>query len=104
MLFHIADRHRWMESLDAGEYTASTRGAELAEIGFIHLCTAEQLHGVAERFYRGATDLVLLHVDEARLAAPLEYEPVGGTGERFPHLYGPLNVDAVVQVDDPFAA
>lgn len=101
MIFHVADRQRWERSAAAGFYTASTLERELTDEGFIHLCTAEQLAGVAERYYRGVPDLVLLHVDEDRLGAPLVFEQLGESPEAFPHLYGPLNVDAVVRVE-PF--
>lgn len=100
MIFHIADRDRWLASQAEGRYTASTIGRELADEGFIHLSTADQVAGVQSRFYSGVTNLVLLHVDEALLTAPLVYEQVGDAPAPFPHLYGPLNVDAVVQVDD----
>ena len=104
VIFHIAQRDRWLRSLADGEYTVSTIGLELADVGFIHFCTTAQAAGVAERFYCGVTDLVLLHVDESRLTAPLTYEHVGDVPDAFPHLYGALNVDAVVHVDDPFIA
>ena len=102
VIFHIADRERWERSVPERMYTASSRGLELAEQGFIHLSTAEQLPGVASRYYAGVEDLVLLHVDPALLVAPLVYEDVPGAGT-FPHLYGPMNVDAVVLVE-PFSA
>lgn len=101
MIFHIADHDRWQESRGTGAYTASSRGLELADQGFIHLCTADQVSGVAARFYTDATNLVLLHIDEALLTAPLVYESVPGQPAPFPHLFGPLNVDAVVNVE-PF--
>ena len=103
VIYHVADRQRWERSVVDGMYTASTLGTELADEGFIHLCTLEQLAGVAERYYRGVPDLVLLHVDESRLGAPLVHEQLGEAPEAFPHLYGPLNVDAVVLVE-PFTA
>jgi uncharacterized protein (DUF952 family) len=102
MIFHIAERDRWIRSQAEGAYTASTIGRELADEGFIHLSTAAQVAGVAERFYRGVTNLVLLHIDEERLVAPLVYEQIGDAPEAFPHLYGPLNLDAVTHVDDPY--
>jgi len=102
VIFHIADRDRWQRSLAAGDYTASTIGMELADEGFIHLSTAEQVPSVAERFYRGVPNLVLLHVDERKLTAALVIEQLDGAPEPFPHLYGPLNVDAVIDVTDPF--
>jgi uncharacterized protein (DUF952 family) len=96
MLFHVADRARWEASVAAGEYTQSTRGMELADAGFIHLSTQGQVDGVLQRFYDGVDDLVLLHIDESLLTWPVVFEPVGDSGEEFPHLFGPLNPDAVV--------
>jgi glutathione S-transferase len=93
VIFHVAERTRWDAAAAAGEYTESTRGRSLAEEGFVHLSTREQVAGVLERFYAEVPDLVLLHVDESRLTSPLRWE--GG----FPHLYGPLPVDAVVAVE-----
>ncbi|MBI5088178.1 MAG: DUF952 domain-containing protein [Actinobacteria bacterium] len=99
MIFHIADRDRWLASQAEGRYTASTIGLELADEGFIHLSTDAQVPGVIERYYRGVPNLVLLHIDESLLTAPLVYEQLGGATEPFPHLYGPLNVDAVTEVE-----
>jgi uncharacterized protein (DUF952 family) len=102
VIFHIADRDRWRRSVATGDYTASTVGMELADQGFIHLSTAAQVPGVMDRFYQGVGNLVLLHVDETRLSAELVFEQLDGAPEPFPHLYGPLNCDAVVDVTDPF--
>ncbi len=100
VLFHIADRTRWELSKVEGAYSASSRGKDFADEGFIHLSTAEQWGGVLDRFYVGATDLVLLHIEETLLSAPLVYEQLGDAAEEeFPHLYGLLNPDAVVHVD-----
>ena len=98
MLFHVADRSRWEASAAAGEYTQSTRGMELDDVGFIHLSTEAQVAGVLTRFYAGVTDLVLLHIDESLLTSPVVFEDVPGTDEQFPHLYGPLNPDAVTSI------
>ncbi len=98
MIFHISDRAEWERAVPAGRYTGSTRGLDLAEVGFIHLSSAEQYPTVLGLFYADATDLVLLHVDESKLTAELRWEDVPGADAPFPHLYGPLNVDAVVDV------
>lgn len=102
MIFHIAERDRWLAAQAEGQYTASTLGRELADEGFIHLSTLGQVAGVHDRFYQGVENLVLLHIDETLLSAPVAYEQVGDAPEPFPHLYGPLNIDAVVHVQDPF--
>ncbi len=68
---------------------------------FIHFSTRDQVVMVANAFYHGQTGLKLLAVDPERLHAPLKYEAPGDfDGQQFPHLYGPLNTDAVVNVFD----
>jgi len=94
-IYHIASRADWSAALQQGEYRVSTRGRSLEEEGFIHASTAGQVDGVANAFYADAEDLVVLLIDPERLTAPLKYDPVPGATEPFPHIYGPLNVDAV---------
>ena len=101
VIFHIAERCAWDAAVVAGEYTVSTLGRSLSDEGFIHMSTEDQVAGVADRYYSGLDDLVLLHVDELRLTERLQYDDVPGAPDPFPHLYGPLNVDAVVRVE-PF--
>ena len=99
MIFHITDATTWAESQARGSHTGSTRGIDLAEEGYIHCSTAEQWHSVVERFYVDDRDLLLLHLDERLLTSPLVYEQLPGAPESFPHVYGPLNLDAVVDVE-----
>lgn len=96
-IFHITQAAAWEAAARDGSYAADS----LASEGFIHLSTRAQLLWVAERFYKGQPGLVLLAVDPARLTAELRYEE-SEPGQRFPHLYGPLNLDAVAAVY-PFA-
>ncbi len=98
MIFHLADAAQWAQAESAGVYTGSTLGRTLAEEGFIHCSEADQWAATRTRFYAAyPADLVLLAIDEDLLGAALVRE-VGNpvTGELFPHLYGPLNLDAVV--------
>jgi uncharacterized protein (DUF952 family) len=76
----------------------STRGLSLEQVGFIHCSYADQVTHVANAFYTGVHGLLLLAIDPDRVAAPIRAEPGEGTDEQFPHIYGPLNADAVVQV------
>jgi len=88
MIYHLARVEDWDAALDAGEYRVSTLGRTLDEVGFIHASTAEQLPGVAERFYRDEPgDLVVLEIDESAL--DVRWEDIGG-GELYPHIYGPI--------------
>lgn len=94
-IFHLATAQAWSESFLTGEYRQSTLGASLDDVGFIHFSYGDQVRGVADAFYRGRADIVLLVVDPARVGAELRDEPAD-TGELFPHLYGALPVVAVV--------
>ena len=99
MIFHITDTDTWADSQRQGKHTGSTRGIDLSEEGYIHCSTADQWPGVVERFYGDATGLVLLHVDEEKLTSPLVYEQLPGAPDTFPHVYGPINLDAVVTAE-----
>ncbi len=94
MILHITHRSDWEAAQATGEYRADSLAAE----GFIHCSTVEQVLGPANEFYRGKDDLVLLVIDPARLAAELVYEDSYHIGTAFPHIYGPLNLDAVTSV------
>ena len=99
-IYHLALLADWTAAAAAGEYTISTLGRTLAEEGFIHASRSDQWRGVKERFYAGVTDpLVLLVIDPQRLEVPVLTETVPGTDETFPHIYGPINLDAVIGVE-----
>lgn len=65
--------------------------------GFIHCCTDLQLDRVKERYFKDTTGLVLFHLDESKLKAQLRFE-ISTNGEKFPHLYGPINREAIIRV------
>ncbi len=96
LLFHLASPQEWREAQEKGLY----QPASLEEEGFIHFSTATQIRAVHQKCYEGRRDLLLLVVDETRLNSPLRWEAPSGTEERFPHVYGPLNLDAVIKVID----
>lgn len=93
MIYHITSNAAWRAARAAGSYAADS----LATEGFIHFSTRDQALRVANALFQGRRDLVLLAVDPARLSAEVRYEE-SLPGEHFPHLYGPLNLDAVVAV------
>jgi len=107
MIYHIAKRGAWLEANMRGSYSPPSLAAE----GFIHCARLEQILAVADDFYRGEADLLLLIcIDEDKLTAELRWEspahpqPLSAAatlGEAtFPHLYGPINFDAIVAVFD----
>ena len=94
MIYHIVTKADWERQADAAEYEAASLQTE----GFIHLSTEDQVAGVRDRYYRDVPDLLLLHVDPNRLTHDLRYE-TATNNEHYPHLYGALNKDAVVDVE-----
>jgi glutathione S-transferase len=97
LIYHIAEAADWEQAQRDGQYTMSTRGRTLAEEGFIHASTAAQVPLVAAAYYRDAPDLVLLVIDTERVGPELRYEQVPGQPDPYPHIYGPLNLDAVLE-------
>ncbi len=93
MLLHLCTVADWATATDRGGVDP------LPEVGFVHLSTPDQVHLPAQRLFAGREDVLLLVVDETRLADPVRYEP-GVPGDpaslRFPHLYGRLPAAAVV--------
>ncbi|RZI84569.1 MAG: DUF952 domain-containing protein [Microbacterium sp.] len=99
LIYHLALVSDWEAAQAAGDYRVSSLGVTLEQEGFLHASRADQWEGVKQRYYSDVTDpLVLLVIDPARLTAPLVVEEAPGSGETFPHIYGPLNLDAVVEL------
>ena len=98
MIFHILQRADWEAALQQGRYLPASLQTE----GFIHCSTEAQLSGTLARFFAGQSGLVRLTIDEQRLAAPLQWEHPSDDRRDlvFPHVYGPLNLDAVVEVSE----
>ena len=93
-IWHLIDRESWDEARSKGEH----RPESLASEGFIH-CSRdeEQMLRVADRLYPGRDDMLVLELDAGRLEAPIKREP-SRSGEIYPHIYGPLNLEAVEKV------
>lgn len=102
MILHLTNSANWIEAQRQGFITAPSLAAE----GFIHCSTEHQMRDVANKYYRGATDMVLVHIDPATLTSPLKWEPpahIDGSPSlldepHFPHIYGVINLDAVIRV------
>jgi len=91
-IYHILPRADWKKAQKQGDY----RPVSLAAEGFIHLSTRQQVPDTLARFFGGKTGLLLLCVDVSRLKPELRFDVADG--QAFPHLYGPLNLDAVSNV------
>jgi len=103
LILHITSEQEWLEAQQRGEYVAPSLQTE----GFIHCSTEKQVLHVANAFYHGRNDLVLLKLDEAQLKPELKWEPPAGNpapgisdSDKFPHIFGPINLTAVASVLD----
>jgi uncharacterized protein (DUF952 family) len=95
LILHATTRSAWSTAQESGEYAAES----LAREGFIHCSKVDQILRVADLVFAGHHGLVLLVIDPARLSSELRWEPgVDLATELFPHIYGPINLDAVVDV------
>jgi uncharacterized protein (DUF952 family) len=99
-ILHIAFADQWAAAQQAGSYRWSTRGKSLDDgATFIHASRPEQVAMVANFAYDDVQEpLCLLVIDTERLISALCDEDLDGIGISFPHIYGPLNLDAVVDV------
>jgi uncharacterized protein (DUF952 family) len=93
VIYHITNRQDWTSQIANQEFVADGYSLE----GFIHCCTAHQVPGVLERYFKRKSELVLLHIDESLLQSKLIYEK-STNDEEFPHVYGGVNKDAIVKV------
>jgi uncharacterized protein (DUF952 family) len=103
MIYHITTRRVWREAWQRGEYRAES----LETAGFIHCSTNRQVVPVAEKYYKGQRGMFLLMIDPVLLSSELKWEPPSGGAlagvpeeDVFPHVYGPINLDAIVKVFD----
>ncbi len=94
IIFHITSRYQWERSKDSGVYEAPSLHFE----GFIHCSRANQLERTANEFFKGENDLVLLCIDTEKVRWEIRWENLEGGSDLFPHIYGPVDGDAVVKV------
>jgi uncharacterized protein (DUF952 family) len=94
-IVHLCTRRAWENALAGGEYQA----ASLEREGFIHCSRPDQILEVANSFYRQVSDLVLLWIDPSQLTHEIRFEKPGlVTQDVYPHIYGPINLDAIISV------
>ena len=104
MILHLLSRDSWAEAQEHGQLVAPSVAME----GFAHCSTEHQMVDVANKYYSGATNMVLINIDPKKLHSELKFEPpahLDGSPALpheplFPHIYGPINLDAVIEVID----
>ncbi len=94
-LYHIVSPEWWAKFSDLDYYESETLSVEK----FIHLSTSGQVQGTLNNYFVGKAQLLLLHLDMDKLSAELRFETVRNA-DTFPHLYGRLNKDAILKVEE----
>ena len=95
IIYHLTTEPEWQQAKQKGFYDT----ASLAEEGFIHCSEERQIPGVLERYFKGKTHLVKLVIETDRLTSPIYYDWSPSIEDTFPHIYGPVNLDAVQSVE-----
>ena len=99
VVYHCSLVSDWEDAQRSGSYTISSRGRTLRQEGFVHASYAEQVPGVLQRYYADLTEpLCLLTIDPDLVGCAVVAENLTGGEELFPHIYGPIPVDAVTAV------
>lgn len=94
VIYHFTTLQEWEEAQDKGSYEPPSFQRE----GFIHCATQEQLEGVLQKHFKQHENLVKLVIDPSRLTSSLRYDKDEEQQQEFPHIYGPLNLEAVTQI------
>jgi uncharacterized protein (DUF952 family) len=95
-IYHLTTREEWQQAQEKGRYEAIS----LSEEGFIHASEERQIPGVLERYFKGKSGLLKLIIDTEKLSAPLYYDWSPSIEDTFPHIYGPINLDAVTGTEE----
>lgn len=93
-IYKIVSRASYQEALERGVYTHES----LYKEGFIHFSFKNQILEVARKHFAQETDLILMEVDAGALVKPMVAEDLKNKGVLYPHVYGDVNLSAIVQV------
>ena len=95
VIYHVTTDAEWQHAQQSGQYESPSLKTE----GFIHCSASDaQVEGVLQRYFAGKTDLLKLVIDTGKLTSRFIYEWSPSTADTFPHIYGPINTDAVIEV------
>lgn len=94
MIYHITSKEEWANAIEKDFFEVASLQLE----GFIHCSQEHQVAGVLQRYYSGKINLVKLVIDETKVINKIVYENAPSVNQNFPHIYGTLNIDAVIDV------
>ena len=95
IIYHVTTAAEWKAAQEKGVYEASSLKAE----GFIHCSEEHQVAGVLERYFSDQDNLLKLIIDTTKLTSRYVQEWSPSIHDTFPHIYGPINLDAVIEVE-----
>ncbi|MDZ7900118.1 MAG: DUF952 domain-containing protein [Arcicella sp.] len=98
-VYHLVSPEWWDTFADKDYYESET----LEQEKFLHFSTREQVNGTLANYFKGVQRIFLLHIDTTKLTSELVFEDLFGINIDFPHLYGRLNKDAVLKVQELLA-
>lgn len=97
IIYKICTKDEWEEAMHQGSYKGS---ADDIRDGFIHFSSDVQVQGTLEKHFKDKKNLLILKIDSGKLPPfQLKWEVSRG-GEKFPHLYGDLSLDAVIDMEE----
>jgi uncharacterized protein (DUF952 family) len=93
-IYHIIDSQTWNNTKDSKKYSPPSLNKEK----FIHASKKEQVLPTANRRYQDRDNLLLLAIDSTKVKPLIKFEYSSGAKEDHPHIYGSLNLDAIINV------
>lgn len=94
LIYHLISQSDWEKAKEFSLYSPPS----LKKEGFIHASTKEQIFPTANRRFRGRKDLLILTIDTEKVIPKIIYEFSPGSGEKHPHIYGPLSISTIKEV------
>lgn len=92
IIYHVTTKAAWKIAQQKGYYETASLSTE----GFIHCSQEHQVSGVLERYFAGQKDLIKLVIDTDKLTSKYVFDWSPSTSDSFPHIYGPINFEAVI--------
>lgn len=94
-IYHIMRQTEWHENP-----RENFRPASLVKQSFIHCCTKDQILDVIRQWFPREKNLLVMEIETDKLISNLKFENLEKGTELFPHIYGPINTEAIIQIKE----
>jgi uncharacterized protein (DUF952 family) len=95
VIYHVTTAAEWKAAQQKGFYETPSLQSE----GFIHCSQEHQVAGVLERYFKGKSELLKLVIDTDKLTSKYVFDWSPSVADTFPHVYGPINIEAVMDTE-----